>query len=216
VRQPALKKPSTLGRFQPRSRREWRAWLEAHHDSSTGVWLVFAKKHTGIPSLSYSDAVEEALCFGWIDSVLNPLDDRFYMQKFTPRKPTSVWSALNRTRVEALVAGGQMTPAGMALVTLAKKTGRWESLSHVEALTVPPELQAALDASRRATKSWAAYTPSQRKAFLYWLNGVKRPETRTRRVAEIVRVVARGVTPAQLYAESRKRAAAKKVRVGKR
>src|SRR4051794_22783456 len=108
-----------LRQFQPRSRAAWRAWLKKHHATSRGVWLVYAKKHTGIPSLTYAEAVEEALCFGWIDSLIHPIDDSLYKQIFTPRKTKSAWSALNRKRVERLIEAGLMTAAGLALVTLA-------------------------------------------------------------------------------------------------
>jgi uncharacterized protein YdeI (YjbR/CyaY-like superfamily) len=191
-----------LPRVQPASRAAWRAWLEAHHASSTGIWLVYAKKHTGIPSLTYGDAVEEALCFGWIDSVLNPIDGDLYMQMFTPRKAKSVWSMLNRTRVEKLMAAGLMTPAGLALVEIAKKTGTWEALAHVEALTIPPELKKAFAANAVAKRNWTTYTASQRKTFLYSINNVKRAETRAARVAHIVDIVTRKVSFAQMRAEA--------------
>lgn len=111
--------------FQPKSRKAWREWLKKHHASSPGIWLVYAKKHTGIRSLSYNDAVEEALCYGWIDSLIHPIDEDLYKQMFTPRKPKSVWSAANKARVERLIAAGLMTAAGMALIALAKKNGNW-------------------------------------------------------------------------------------------
>jgi len=116
-----------LRRVRPKSRQAWRDWLEKNHASSGGVWLVYAKKHSGLPSLTYNDAVEEALCFGWIDSKVNPIDDRFYMQVFTPRKPWSAWSALNKTRVKRLVAAGRMTVAGAAAIKVAKKSGAWDA-----------------------------------------------------------------------------------------
>jgi len=112
--------PRDLPQVQPKSRKAWRAWLQKHHASSTGVWLVYAKKHTGLPSLTYNDAVEEALCFGWIDSLFNPIDDDFYKQVFTPRKRRSAWSAANRKRIERLVNAGLMTPAGLAHLDAAR------------------------------------------------------------------------------------------------
>jgi uncharacterized protein YdeI (YjbR/CyaY-like superfamily) len=115
-------------RVRPKSRQAWRAWLEKHHATSTGVWLVYAKKHSGLPSLTYSDAVEEALCFGWIDSKINPIDEDFFMQVFTPRKPKSGWSPLNKTRVARLLAAGLMAPAGLAAVKAASNRApgtRW-------------------------------------------------------------------------------------------
>lgn len=189
---------AALRRVRPKSRAAWRAWLDTHHAASPGVWLVFAKKHTRLPSLSYDDAVEEALCFGWIDSLVKSIDDRFHMQMFTPRKPKSVWSATNRARIARLVKAGAMTAAGLAAVALAKKTGTWTALAHVDALTIPPELQRALDGDAAARANWPTYSESARKAFLYSLNNLKRPETRARRVAEIVDIVARKVSMTEL------------------
>src|SRR6185436_13618655 len=116
-----------LPTVQPKSRRAWRSWLQKHHAASAGVWLVYAKKHSGIPSLTYSDAVEEALCFGWIDSKINPIDDDLYMQVFTPRKAKSAWSALNKGRVERLMTAGLMAAAGLAVIKAAKESGAWST-----------------------------------------------------------------------------------------
>jgi uncharacterized protein YdeI (YjbR/CyaY-like superfamily) len=201
--------------FQPRSRKAWREWLKKHHASSPGVWLVYAKKHTGIPSLSYNDAVEEALCFGWIDSLMHPIDGAFYKQVFTPRKPSSIWSATNKTRVERLIAAGLMTAAGMALIALAKKTGKWSAMDHAEALTMPPDLQSALNANDAAKRNWPAYSPGMRKGFLRMVTGAKRPETRAARVAQLVDIVARKVSRATLMERAgfrKKKAATKRAR----
>jgi uncharacterized protein YdeI (YjbR/CyaY-like superfamily) len=178
--------------------------LEKHHDSSAGIWLVYAKKHTGIRSLTYNDAVEEALCFGWIDSLIHPIDDARYKQIFTPRKAKSVWSALNRKRVERLISDGLMTAAGMKMIDAAKESGRWTAWAQSEALTIPPELKKALNANKDAKKHWPTYTDSQRKMFLYMVNGAKRPETRARRVARVIDVVSRKVSFSTLVAESMK------------
>jgi uncharacterized protein YdeI (YjbR/CyaY-like superfamily) len=189
-------------RLQPRSRQAWRRWLQQHHASATGVWLVYAKKHTGLPSLTYNDAVEEALCFGWIDSRINPIDDAHYMQIFTPRKPKSLWSASNRARAERLVAAGLMTAAGMALIEGAKRLGTWDALAHVDALTVPPDLQRAIDAVPDAKRNWPAYSTSMRKGFLYRVAGAKRAETRARHIHAIVEILARHVSREALMERS--------------
>jgi uncharacterized protein YdeI (YjbR/CyaY-like superfamily) len=189
---------------QPKSRKAWRDWLQKHHATSKGIWLVYAKKHTKIPSLTYNDAVEEALCFGWIDSLIHPIDDAFYKQVFTPRKSKSAWSAVNRTRAERLIEAGLMTAAGLALVALAKKTGLWKAHAAAESLTLPPELKKALDSNAAAKKNWPTYTESQRKMFLYMVNGAKRPETRAKRVARIIDIVSSGVKFSQVVAESMK------------
>jgi uncharacterized protein YdeI (YjbR/CyaY-like superfamily) len=184
--------------FQPKSRKAWREWLEKHHASSPGLWLVYAKKHTGIPSLSYNDAVEEALCFGWIDSLIHPIDEDLYKQLFTPRKPKSIWSAANKARVERMMAAGLMTAAGTALIALAKKHGTWRAMDDAASLTVPPELQRAIDADAAAKRNWLAYSPGMRKLFLYRVASAKRPETRAARIAHVVDTVARNVSRAEL------------------
>ena len=193
-----MKGRTDLPLVQPKSRKAWRAWLEKNHASSPGLWLVYAKKHTGISSLSYADAVEEALCFGWIDSLLHPIDDSLYKQIFTPRKPASTWSALNKQRVEKLMAAGQVTAAGMTMIELAKTTGTWDSLAETEALTMPPELKKAIDGNTSARKNWPAYTASQQKGFLRMLHDAKTPETRAKRIARILDIVSKRITFAQL------------------
>ena len=199
-----MPKTQSLSLVQPKSRKAWRAWLEKNHASSSGIWLVYAKKHTGIPSLTYAEAVEEALCFGWIDSLVHPIDDSLYKQIFTPRKEKSLWSALNRKRVERLAAGGLMTAAGIKLIDLAKKSGTWEAHAPSETLTIPAELKKALNANASAKKNWPTYTESQRKMFLYMVNGAKRPETRAKRVARVIEIVSKKMRFAQVVAESMK------------
>jgi uncharacterized protein YdeI (YjbR/CyaY-like superfamily) len=190
--------------IQPASRKAWRAWLHKHHASSSGIWLVYAKKHTGISSLTYADAVEEALCFGWIDSLVHPIDDSLYKQIFTPRKKTSRWSALNKKRVETLIAAGQVTAAGMKAIDLAKKTGTWDAHAETEALTIPPELKKALNGNASARENWPTYTASQQKAFLRMLHDAKTPETRAKRVARILDIVATKASFSQLVKASMK------------
>jgi uncharacterized protein YdeI (YjbR/CyaY-like superfamily) len=192
------------GRVQPASRTAWRSWLAKNHARSSGVWLVSAKKHTGIPSLTYEEAVQEALCFGWIDSLRKPIDDRLYQQLFTPRKPKSVWSAPNKKRVALLVKQGLMTAAGMALVELARRTGTWDALNHVETLTEPPELRAALDKNAKARANWNTLPPGERKRFLYWLSNVKRAATRAARTRQIVSGVARNNNLVQTLASAKR------------
>lgn len=188
---------SDLPRAQPKSRKAWRAWLEKHHASSTGVWLVYAKKHSGLPSLTYNDAVEEALCFGWIDNKINPIDHDFHMQIFTPRKLKSAWSALNKTRVERLLAAGLMAPAGLAAVKAAKSSGTWDAMKNIEDSGMPPDLKKAIKANPDASRNWGSYTASRRKAVLYRLAGAKRPETREKYLQEIVANMARNMSSAE-------------------
>ena len=188
---------SDLPRVQPKSRKAWRTWLEKHHATSTGTWLVYAKKHSGLPSLTYKDAVEEALCFGWIDSKIHPLDDDFYMQVFTPRKPKSAWSALNKARVKQLLAAGLMTAAGLAVVEAAKASGAWRANDHAEKLIIPPDLERAIKANAEASRNWASYTNSRRKGVLYRLAAAKRPETRAKYLQQIVENMARNLSAAE-------------------
>jgi len=187
-----------LKKVTPKSREAWRAWLDKNHAASQGIWLVFAKKHTGLPSLSYEDAVQEALCFGWIDSLMKSIDDRFHMQMFTPRKPKSAWSVTNKARLAKLMKAGVVTPAGLAAVKLAKKSGSWDTYAVVDALTIPPELQRAFEANPEAKKNWPSYTPSAQRSFLHMINGAKRPETREKRVKQVIDYVARKVSMSAL------------------
>lgn len=186
-----------LPRVRPTSRKAWRDWLEKNHASSTGVWLVYAKKHSRLPSLKYDDAVEEALCFGWIDSKINTIDDAFYMQMFTPRKLTSAWSALNKARVERLLAAGLMTPAGLGVVKAAKNSGTWDATKHVEEVSVPPDLEKAIRANPGASRNWASYSASRRKGVLHRLAGAKRPDTRARYLQDIIENMARNMSWAE-------------------
>jgi uncharacterized protein YdeI (YjbR/CyaY-like superfamily) len=186
-----------LRRVRPKSRKAWRDWLAKNHASSTGAWLVYAKKHTGLPSLTYNDAVEEALCFGWIDSKINPIDDDFYMQVFTPRKRESAWSALNKARVDRLLAARLMSPAGLAMVKAAKDSGTWNTWKDVEELTIPPDLEKAIKANPDASRNWVSYSASRRRGVLYRLAGAKRPETRARCLQDIIENMARNLSHAE-------------------
>ena len=151
--------------------------------------LVYAKKHTGLPSLDWGEAVEEALCFGWIDSKRMPLDADFFLQIFTPRKPKSRWSGLNKKRVAALIEAGLMAPAGHAAIDLAKKTGAWSALEHVDAMVMPPDLKKAIAKTPGAAAKFKALTPWRQKQFLYRMNDAKKPETRLKRIEELLKLL---------------------------
>jgi uncharacterized protein YdeI (YjbR/CyaY-like superfamily) len=146
--------------FYPPTRAEWRAWLEANHLTATGVWLIYYKKESGKPRVAYDEAVEEALCFGWIDSVPNKIDDESFKQLFSPRKPKSNWSKLNKERVERLTAAGLMMPAGLEKVAIAQQNGAWDALNEVEMGIEPPELTAALNEIPEARQNWDAFSRS--------------------------------------------------------
>jgi len=177
---------NSYDQFYPKDRKTWRSWLSKHHAKAPGVWLVYYKKESGKPRVAYADAVEEALCFGWIDSTMRPLDEERYMQLFTPRKPKSEWSKLNKTRVEQLIKNGLMTPAGLEKINISKANGHWEKIDHVEALTVPSDLAKQLGKSKKATAYFDTLKTTNKKYLLHWLNNAKRVETRAKRVEEIM------------------------------
>jgi uncharacterized protein YdeI (YjbR/CyaY-like superfamily) len=179
-------------RFQVESVAEWRAWLEANHERPEGVWLVTFKKGSGRSVVTYAEAVEEALCFGWIDSIPRKVDEQRTRLWFSPRKPKSAWSAVNKERVERLLADGRMAPAGLRMVEMAKETGTWTALDEVEALVVPDDLAAAFAAHPGAAEQWEGFPRSARSGILQWIAQAKRPETRAARVAETAEKAARG------------------------
>ena len=169
------------------------------------MWLVFLKGAER--QLPYADSVEEALCYGWIDSTLRSLDDARYMQLFTPRKPKSTWARTNKGRVERLIAEGLMTPAGLAVIEVAKANGSWTSLDAVESLEVPADLAAALAKNPAAARNFAAFAPSSRKGYLHWVSRAVRPETRAERIAAVVEHSAANLKARQLAASVPKAAA---------
>jgi len=173
---------------QPATRAEWRAWLAEHHTQPDGVWLVSYKKAIGKPRVEYDEAVEEALCYGWVDSKPGKLDEERSMLWFAPRKPGSAWAKSNKERVDRLIAAGLMAPAGLAKVEAAKRDGTWTKLDEVEALATPPDLQAALDANPPATTHFEAFPRSVIRAVLEWITQAKKPETRAKRVEETARL----------------------------
>ncbi len=177
------------------SREQWRAWLAEHADSSPGIWLVTHEPATGRPAPSYDDVVEEALCFGWIDSTVRRRDAATSMQLMTPRKPRSTWAASNKGRVRRLIAEGRMTDRGLRAVELARANGSWELLDSVERLEVPEDLAAALDAQPPARDTFDAYPVSVRKQVLWHVASARRPETRARRIAGVVADAAAGRRP---------------------
>jgi uncharacterized protein YdeI (YjbR/CyaY-like superfamily) len=174
----------------PETRAELRAWLEEHHATSAGVWLASWKKVTGRRAVPYDDIVEEALCFGWIDSTANTIDAERAAVLFTPRRKGSGWSALNKRRLEKLLPSGLLTPAGLAAIERAKADGSWTAYDAAERLEEPPELAVALDARPPARANWDRFAPSARKGILWWVLSAKRPETRDRRVAAVVEAAA--------------------------
>jgi uncharacterized protein YdeI (YjbR/CyaY-like superfamily) len=173
-------------------RATWRAWLEANHATAGGAWLVTWRARARRPFLSYEEAIEEALCFGWVDSTGGIFDADRGKLYFAPRKPGSGWAATNKARVERLVRDGRMRPAGAAVIERARADGSWALLDSVERLEVPDDLAAALDAQPPAAASFAAFPPSARKQALAWLVLAKRPETRAQRISAIAAAAQRG------------------------
>ena len=178
--------------YHAESRGQWRAWLEANHDSERGVWLCSWKSSVDRPACAYADAVEEAICFGWIDSTVNILDEQRAIQMYTPRKARGTWTRLNRERVQRMEEAGLMTDAGRAAVEVAKGNGYWTILDPVEDLIEPDELAAALDSVPEARRHWDDFPPSARKAMLWWVVGAVKDETKAGRIATIVDKAARG------------------------
>ena len=172
---------------------EWEAWLDKEHAGSDGVWLKFAKKGSGVTTVVYAEAVHIALCFGWIDSQVMTLDERFYLQKFTPRRTKSKWSKINIEKIAALTKAGRMRPAGLEQVELAKADGRWDAAYSSPAnMTEPPDLKKALKASPKAAEFWAKLNRSNRYAVIYQLEDAKKLETRERRLGKFIGMLERG------------------------
>lgn len=181
---------SPANSIHPQTRAEWRAWLEEHHTQTEGVWLISYKKATGKLRFEYDDAVEEALCFGWVDSKPNKLDDERAMLWFAPRKAGTGWSKLNKTRVEKLLQAGLMTPAGLAKIEAAKQDGSWTALDAVEELTIPTDLAEALALYGDARQHFEVFPRSVKRGILEWISNAKKAETRAKRVEETAQLAA--------------------------
>jgi uncharacterized protein YdeI (YjbR/CyaY-like superfamily) len=177
----------------------WRAWLEGNHDREKEIWLVYYKKGTGKKSVTYEEALQEALCFGWIDSTVNRFDSERYTQKWTPRNIDSVWSAANKGRVKKLIAEGRMAAPGLAKIKAAKLNGSWNKLSDIDRIgrtdKIPEDLSTALANDPAVKEKFERLAPSHKKLWAWWIISAKRPETRARRVAETLRRVAAGRRP---------------------
>jgi uncharacterized protein YdeI (YjbR/CyaY-like superfamily) len=167
---------------------EWRKWLHENHHSSTGIELIFYRVDSQYESMRWEEAVQVAICYGWIDSTVRKLDDERRKQTFTPRKDKSVWSKLNKTYVEKLIANNLMHESGLIKIEIGKQNGSWTSLDNVEDLIVPEDLQKAFNNNKIAFDNYTNFSFTYRKSFLYWLNQAKREETRTNRISEIIKL----------------------------
>ncbi|MEM1268527.1 MAG: YdeI/OmpD-associated family protein [Bacteroidota bacterium] len=183
---------SEQNRVHPLSREAWRAWLAANHATAEGTWLVRYKQSTGKPTLTTDEVVEEAIAFGWIDSLPRKLDDERYMLYVSPRKPRSNWSRLSKERAVRMEAAGQMTDAGRQVIDAAKADGSWTALDDVENLVVPADLAKALEARPPARDEWEAFPRSTRRGILEWILNAKRPATRAKRIEETARLAQQG------------------------
>jgi len=171
---------------------DWEAWLADNHRSSQGVWLRLAKKDSGLRSITYAEALEVALCYGWIDGQKRADNEQAWLQRFLPRSDRSVWSRINREKAQTLIASGRMQPAGQAAIEVAKKNGNWDAAyESPKAATVPSDFQAALDANPEAREFFDALDRANRYAILFRIQTVKRPETRARKIQEFIQMLKR-------------------------
>ncbi|MGZ4290485.1 MAG: YdeI/OmpD-associated family protein [Gaiellaceae bacterium] len=182
--------PHGHDRVELTDRAAWRRWLEQNHATAKGVWVVTRRKRAGAPRLDYDALVEEALCFGWVDSREQPLDNEWLMQLIRPRRPGSAWARSNKERIARLEQAGVMADAGRRVVEAAKADGSWSRYDSAEALEIPADLESALAANAPAARNFAAFTDAARRTILRWLIDAKRPETRAKRIDETVRLAA--------------------------
>jgi len=175
------------------TRKIWRNWMAKNHEKETSVWLIIFHKKSRQASVYYDEAVEEALCFGWVDSVSNSRNEESSYLYFAKRKPKSNWSKANKDRVEKLTKLGLIMPAGQAMIDLAKKTGTWTALEVVDQLTIPPDMQKLFDKNKTAEKNFLAFPASTRRGILEWILNAKRSETRQKRIEETVTLAAQNI-----------------------
>lgn len=185
--------------IQPHSRKDWRAWLERHHADAQGVWVVHPKVRSDIPGPSYEDIVEEALCFGWIDSVVRPVDAAGLTSKYlSPRRAGSIWAKSNKQRVEQLLRTGLMAAPGRAVIERAQADGSWSLLEEVEGHVIAPDLAAAFQSKPGSRAHFEAQAVNRQERALYWIYSAKRPLTRSARITSVVDAAARGTHPSAL------------------
>lgn len=180
--------------FEAKDRETWRGWLAEHHDRESEIWLVYYKKASGVPSITYEESVEEAIAYGWVDSLIKKIDEHKYARKFTPRKPESVWSVSNVRRAEKVIAEGRMTAHGKALIEAAKASGAWQDpkTPPKPKAVMPAELEGALAANKKAKAAFDSMPPSHQKEYMLWVGTAKREDTRLRRAAQAVTMLEQG------------------------
>jgi len=183
--------------FRPTSQQAWRLWLTENHSLKKAVWLIYSKKKSNLPSITWSGAVDEALCFGWIDSIKKPIDDETFMQFFCKRKPYSVWSKINKEKIKRLIEQNLVTKAGYASIEAAKKNGSWIILDEAEELMIPKDLEREFETRAGSYDFFISLSKSTRKAILQWLFLAKRSETRQNRIIEIAHLAGQKLKPKQ-------------------
>ncbi len=179
--------------FHATSQEAWREWLEEHHQTVKSVWLIIYRKESGVPSVYYPEAVDEALCFGWVDSKPNKRDEQSFFQFFSKRNPKSNWSKLNKDKVARLLEAGKISPAGLEMIEIARQSGTWTALDDVENLVIPPDLQSAFDQNPTAWAYFDAFPKSVKRGILEWLLNAKQPATRQKRIYETVSLAEKNI-----------------------
>lgn len=177
------------------NRQSWRTWLQNNHALSTGVWLAVSKKKSSTPTVLHDEVVEEALCYGWIDSQLQKFDEDSYLLWMSPRKPGSIWSLNNKRRIDKLIEKGHMTSAGLKKINAAKKDGSWDIIDDIETLTIPEDLLRALENNIPAKKNFISFPASSKKMLLFWILSAKQPKTRAKRIQQTVALAAQNIKP---------------------
>jgi uncharacterized protein YdeI (YjbR/CyaY-like superfamily) len=186
-------KPTELPTLPFASKKKWVDWLSKQHSKSAGVWLKLAKKDSAIPSITYEEALDVALCYGWIDGQKKGFDDKYWLQKFTPRGSKSIWSKINTEKAERLIASGEMKPAGLKAVEAAKQDGRWNAAyASQKNISVPEDLQAALDKNKKAKAFFSTLNSVNRYAILFRIQTAKKAETRAKRIQQFMEMLERG------------------------
>lgn len=190
-------KEQEIESFYPLSKQHWREWLQENHDKKRAVWLICYKMKSGTPTISWSDAVDEALCFGWIDSTRKTLDHERFIQFFSRRKAVSTWSKVNKAKIQVFIDNGSMTPAGLACVEIAKQNGSWTILDTAEELLIPEDLEIEFNTKPGAKDFFLSLSKSVKKGMLQWIVLAKREETRQKRILEIVELASQQRKPKQ-------------------
>lgn len=188
-----MEKPKELPVISFESKKKWSEWLVKQHDKSCGLWLKLAKKDSGIPSITYEEALDVALCYGWIDGQKKGFDDKYWLQKFTPRGARSIWSKINTEKVERLIKSGEMKPAGLRAVESAKQDGRWDAAyASQKNSAMPDDFQAALDKNKKAKAFFSTLKSAERYSFLFRIQTAKKSETRAKRIQQFVEMLENG------------------------